>query len=108
MNQSKFKKEYDVAILRIEAHVNTPFSVSVMVTEKSTGKWDVYGWDPSMGTMYGAEPYFATFSDEWGSSEDFDIVVGRWIIKNFYPSSDLFPMAEPSQVEKFKKLKEYE
>jgi hypothetical protein len=95
MKNSKFKNNYEVTLHKLEALSNGAVSIRVFVTEKSTGKFDHYGWTPD---CYCAEPYFGTFSDDYGK---FDEEVTKYIIDEILDKQP--ELAEPKLVEIYNK-----
>jgi hypothetical protein len=95
MKNSKFKNSYEVKLHRLEALSNGGVLIKVFVTEKSTGKFDHYSWTPD---CFNAEPYFGTFSDDYGK---FDEEVTKYIINEILDKQP--ELAEPKQVELYNK-----
>jgi hypothetical protein len=90
-----FKNNYEVKLHKLEALSNGDVAIKVFVTQKSTTKFDHYTWTPN---CYCAEPYFGTFSDDYGK---FDEQVTKYIIDQILAKQP--ELAEPKQVEFYNK-----
>jgi len=93
MRLQTFKKNYDVALLKLEATRNEVV-IKVLVTEKSTGRYDTFGWTPD---CYGAEPYCSTFG------EDMDMVVMDYMRDEIWMKLPC-PTASESELDMVKKF----
>lgn len=95
MTKKNFKTSYEVKLHKLEALSNGGTLIKVFVTEKLTGKFDHYSWTPD---CYSAEPYFATFSDDYGK---FDEQVSNYIMNEIWNKQ--IHLAEPKLVEFYNK-----
>jgi len=93
MRLQTFKKNYDVALLKLEATRNEVV-IKVLVTEKRTGIYDTFGWTPD---CYGAEPYNGSFD------EDMDMVVMEYMRDEIWMKLPC-PTASESELDMVKKF----